>query len=471
MRGSAAAGLPRRLFLSFESSAPAAADFSLPRYHPGLKNDCEKADSTRMAESDRNPPIPRTEGRSFFAGPDAFEPTVLAWRPAAEWQDVQGQVIRSDAGMADLLLALVRDTTAARNDEVRLLEVINESAFRAFPHATHHVLGTVDPESGDLRTRVAREKGGATPQVAVSRTIAARVMKEGCAILFVHGQGQIDATTSIVLSKMETAICAPLMGTDRAFGVIQLDVRHPGKGRFTREDMDLLSVFASQVGLALEHLAMHQQQRRAFQSTIHALVHSLSLKDPEAARHSERVQAVSVEIGESMGLDARAMDVLSVAALLHDLGKQGVRDEVLFKPGKLTPEEREEVDRHAAHTQGILDMIEYPVELRDVPQIAAYHHEKLDGTGPLGIAGDDIPLAARIISVADVFDALLSPRVYKQPFAPEAVLDILTRGRGIDWDERVVDIVAQRLLELESVAKGRVAPASAEEDEEQRRAA
>lgn len=395
---------------------------------------------------------------------------MLAWRPAAEWQDVQGQVIRSDAGMAELLLALVRDTTAARNDEARLLKVVTESAFRAFPHATHHVLATVDPETSELRTRVARERGGATPQVAVSNTIAERVMMEGCAILFVHGQGHIDATASILLSRLETAICAPLMGHDRPFGVIQLDVRHPGKGRFTREDMDLLSVFASQAGLALEHLAMHQQQRRAFQSTIHALVHSLSLKDPEAARHSERVQAVSVEIGRAMRLDDRELDVLSVAALLHDLGKQGVRDEVLFKPGKLTLEEREEVDRHAAHTQGILDMIEYPAELRDVPRIAAYHHEKLDGTGPFGILGDDIPLAARIISVADVFDALLSPRVYKMPFAPEAVLDILTRGKGIDWDERVVDIVAGQLLELEAVAKGRIAPGSAEDDEERKAA-
>lgn len=424
-----------------------------------------------MAESEFSPSPRGPEPRGVHAGQDNFEPTVLAWRPAAEWQRVQGQVIRSDAGMADLLLALVRDTTEARNDEARLLEVITASAFRAFPHATHHVLATMDPRSGDLQTRTAREKSGETPEIAVSRTIAARVMEEGCAILFVHGQGQIDTTASIVLSRLETAICAPLMGSERAFGVIQLDVRHPGKGRFTRDDLDLLSVFASQVGLALEHLELHQQQRRAFQSTIHALVHSLSLKDPEAARHSERVQAVSVEIGKSLGLDARAMDVLSVSALLHDLGKQGVRDEVLFKPGKLTAEEREEVDRHAAHTQGILDMIEYPAELRDVPRIAAYHHEKLDGTGPFGIVGEDIPLEARIISVADVFDALLSPRVYKMPFSPEAVLDILTRGKGVDWDAQVVDVVAERLHELELVAKGHVAPGSIEDDEEQRRAA
>lgn len=423
-----------------------------------------------MVPPEQSRASPADDGRAFFAGNDAFEPTVLAWRPAAEWQDVQGQVIRSDAGMAELLLGLVRDTTAARNNEAQLLAVITESAFHAFPHATHHVLATLDPENGELRTRIARERGGATPPVAASRAIVERVMSEGCAILFVHGQGHIDATASILLSRLETAICAPLMGNDRAFGVIQLDVRHPGKGRFTREDMDLLSVFASQVGLALEHLAMHQQQRRAFQSTIHALVHSLSLKDPEAARHSERVQAVAVEIGRGMRLDERELDVLSVAALLHDLGKQGVRDEVLFKPGKLTLEEREEVDRHAAHTQGILDMIEYPSELRDVPRIAAYHHEKLDGTGPFGIAGEDIPLAARIISVADVFDALLSPRVYKQPFAPEAVLDILTRGKGVDWDARVVDIVAGQLLELEAVAKGRIAPGSVEDDEERKAA-
>src|SRR6185436_5469318 len=166
-------------------------------------------------------------------------------------------------------------------------------------------------------------------------------------------------------------------------------------------------------GLALENLWLHQQQHRAFHSTISALVHSLTLKDRAAAQHSERVQRLSLVIGRQLRLSPAEAEVVSVAALLHDVGKQGVRDEVLFKPGRLTLEERQEMDQHATHTQDILDMIQYPAELWDVPRIAAYHHEKMDGTGPFGISGDNIPLAARIISVADVFDALVSDRPYR----------------------------------------------------------
>jgi len=406
------------------------------------------------------------EGRAFYAGETAYEPTVLAWRPLHEWGDVQGQVIRSDAGVAELLLGFVRETAAARNDEQRLLEVVAEYAFRAFPNATHHLLLARDEPDGELRTLVAQKRDGASPQhVAASRTIVERVMKEGCALLYANEHGGLDATQSIVLSRMETAICAPLMDSREPFGVIQLDVRRPARGRFTREDVDLLSVFASQVGLALEHLRMYQQQRRAFESTLSALVHSLTLKDPEAAHHSERVQAVAVELGRTLGLDANDLETLRVASLLHDLGKQGVRDEVLFKPERLTDEEREEMSLHAAHTQNILDKIVYPEELRDVPRVAAYHHEKLDGTGPFGIAGEDIPLAARIISVADVFDALLSPRVYKQPLPPDEVLAMLDQGRDVDWDPRVVDALRLRLpAVMASVYAAPDATAGGEED-------
>ena len=115
------------------------------------------------------------------------------------------------------------------------------------------------------------------------------------------------------------------------------------------------------------------------------------------------MQAVSLALGRRLGLSSVELETLSVAALLHDLGKQGVRDELLFKPERLTEAETAEMAQHAAYTQSILDMIEYPEELREVPRIAAYHHEKLDGSGPFGLREPDIPVQARIISVADVF--------------------------------------------------------------------
>jgi len=215
-------------------------------------------------------------------------------------------------------------------------------------------------------------------------------------------------------------------------------VRRPKRGRFTKEDMDLLTVFANQASLSLEHLRVLQQQQQAFASTINALLHSLTLRDPETARHSERVQEVAVWIGRQLKLDAERLEVLRVAALLHDLGKQGVSDEVLFKPDRLTDLERAEMATHAAHTQNILDRIVYPVPLRDVPKIAAWHHEKMDGTGPFALPGAEIPLESRILSVADVFDALLSPRPYREALSPRRALLIIENGENVDWDPEII---------------------------------
>jgi len=378
------------------------------------------------------------EELSFLQTEEAPTPTVLAWRPAEDWAGVRDLVVRTDARVAELMLTLVRETAAARNDEARLLHVIARFAFQAFPNATHHVLVARDHDDAPLRTLIATAKSGDGSRVPLSRTIVERVMRDGHALLYVQGSGTVSASESIMLSRLETAIVTPLMGSRQPFGVLQLDIRRPARGRFTPDDMEMLSVFASQVGLALEHLWLYQQQQRAFQSTISALVHSLLLKDPDSARHSERVQKVSLAIGRRLALSPVDTETLSVASLLHDLGKQGVSDEVLFKPGKLTAEERQEMDLHAAYTQGILDMIEYPAHLWDVPRIAAYHHEKMDGSGPFGVEGEDIPLVARIISVADVFDALVSERSYKSALKPREALALLRRGQGHDFDPQVV---------------------------------
>jgi HD-GYP domain-containing protein (c-di-GMP phosphodiesterase class II) len=392
------------------------------------------------------------EELTFLQGEEANAPTVLAWRPAEDWGDVRGLVVRTDARVAELMLSLVRETAAARTEEARLLDVIARFAFRAFPNASHHVLVARDHDEAPLRTLIAAAKSGDHSRVPLSRTIVDRVLRNGHAMLYVQGPDPSREAESIVLSRLETAIVAPLMGSRKPFGVLQLDVRRPARGRFTQEDMEMLSVFASQVGLALEHLWLHQQQQRAFQSTISALVHSLLLKDPESAKHSERVQLVSLAIGRRLGLPPTETEILSVASLLHDLGKQGVSDEVLFKPGKLTAEEKQEMDLHAAYTQSILDMIEYPANLWDVPRIAAYHHEKIDGSGPFGVVGDDIPRTARIISVADVFDALVSSRRYKSAMSPQDVLALLKRGQGHDWDAVVVralrDVAGEVLREV-----------------------
>lgn len=419
-------------------------------------------------------PIPiefAPEELRFLQSSGTAEPTVLASHSAADGEDVRGLVERTDARVAELLLALVRETSEARDDEEQLLGVIANFAFRAFPQATHHLLVAREHEEAPLRRLIATARGGAGVRVPLSRTIVERVMTEGCALLYVQAQQGGPSSESIVMTRLETAIIAPLMSKGRSFGILQLDVRRPVKAVFTTEDMQMLSVFASQVSLSLEHLWVHRQQQLAFQSTIAALVHSLTLKDEDTAKHSARVQRIALHIAGQLGLGAVETEVLSTAALLHDLGKQGVSDEVLFKTGKYTPEERAEMELHAAHTQGILDMIQYPSHLWDVPRIAAYHHEKLDGTGPFGVAGQDIPMAARIIAVADVFDALASTRRYRAAMPPAEVLAKLEQGKGTDFDPVIVDALAAALDDVMLEVYGVESPGRSDDDASERRAA
>jgi HD-GYP domain-containing protein (c-di-GMP phosphodiesterase class II) len=235
---------------------------------------------------------------------------------------------------------------------------------------------------------------------------------------------------------------------------MQLDVRGKKRGTFATKDVDRIAVFAHHVALVLDNHRLYLEQRQAFESTISALVHSLSLKDADTANHSVRVRDVSVHLGKALELTEAQIDTLRVAALLHDLGKHGIRDEVLLKPGRLSQPEREEMSEHSELTQTILDKITFPGHMKDVPILAAYHHEKMDGSGPYKLAGDAIPIQSRIIAVADVFDALVSARVYKKPLPPEQALTILDQGRNLEFDPLIIDTLKSLLSNIMAAVYG-----------------
>jgi hypothetical protein len=367
------------------------------------------------------------------------ELTVLHSRSLSDLDLVQAHLMESDGRVADLFLRLVRATSMLTADVGELFSVLSRFTFETFPQATHFALARLDPVSGDLRPVLVRDRKGTVPAVALSHTLVRKVMDEGLSVLYCRDQGSFESTESIRLSRISAAICAPLCVRGETIGLLQLDIRHPGKGGFGRKEVDLLAVFANHVALVLDNFALREQQRDAFESTIHALVHSLSLKDPETAAHSERVRELSVRIGRAMGLVGSDLEALRVAAILHDMGKQGIRDEIVFKPARLLPEECDEMARHTGYTEDILNKIRYPGHLKDVPLIAAYHHEKMDATGPYKVPGDRIPVQSRIISVADIVDALLSARAYKKPMPMRQVLVILEQGRDTAWDGAVID--------------------------------
>lgn len=372
--------------------------------------------------------------------------TIMASRGDLDLGRIQDDIISADPSVARRFLRFVRDTHGVTSTSP-LLDAIASFVFEAFPAATHQTLVVRDSERG-IVPMLTRSRGGSSGAVRPSATVIDRVMDEGVALLFARDEFEVDGTDSVQQQGIETAIAAPLGGRSAAFGAIQLDVRSSSCGAFSKRDLDLLTAVAGHVALVLENLRLHAEQRTALESTINALVHSLSWKDPSTAEHSKRVRDIARIVGRELGLDESALEVLSMAAILHDLGKHGVPDEILFKPGALTPEEQEEVSKHAEYTQAILDEIFFPLHLRQVPQIAAWHHERMDGKGTYGIPGAELPVQARIIGACDAFDALFSDRPYREGRSVEEVLEILAEGRGVQWDADVVDTLCAMAAEI-----------------------
>ncbi len=205
-----------------------------------------------------------------------------------------------------------------------------------------------------------------------------------------------------------------------------------------------ITVLAKRINFTVEEIEKYikrlesliRYNKRLFISTITALAAAIDAKDEYTRGHSERVTKFSVIIGKYLGLNAIELERIKVAGLLHDIGKIGIDDKILRKPGILTAEEFEEMKKHPVIGYNILEPIK---ELKEINKGVKYHHEKWDGSGyPEGLKGEQIPLIARIIAVADTFDAMTSRRPYQDPMEPEFVRDKIMDFAGIRYDRRVV---------------------------------
>jgi len=165
------------------------------------------------------------------------------------------------------------------------------------------------------------------------------------------------------------------------------------------------------------------------------------------------VTIYAVRLAEAIGLDAQAIQSLIKGAFLHDVGKIGVRDNILLKPGRLDKDEFEIMKTHVRHG---LDIVKRSAWLQDATDVVGYHHEKYNGQGYYdGLTGEEIPIAARIFAIADVFDALTSERPYKEPFSFEKTMAILNEDKGTHFDPNLVDTFARMASDLYKEFSGR----------------
>jgi len=263
--------------------------------------------------------------------------------------------------------------------------------------------------------------------------------------LLVNDIGQIESTHSnrsfafALQTGAKALICCPIAYEDESLGVLAVD-NYRSKRPLLESDMNMLMGIAPQIGICLHNVRLAETRVQQFQSIILALVASTEARDPLTAGHSQKVTEYSIGICRELGLPHEYTEMIRVAATLHDYGKIGIYDAILKKPGRLTSEEYEVVKTHAAKTREILQQIHFEGIYRDVPIIAGAHHEKIDGTGyPNRLRGESIPLGARIIAVADVFEALTSKRHYREPMAYQEVRNHLIDNSGAHFDRSCVD--------------------------------
>jgi len=189
---------------------------------------------------------------------------------------------------------------------------------------------------------------------------------------------------------------------------------------------------------------------------VYRLARAAEYRDEHTGNHIQRISLYCVAIGERLGLTERQLDLLRYGSILHDIGKLGIPDEILLKPGSLTPEEWEIMKKHTIIGAEILKgtRIAY---LKAGEKIALYHHERWDGKGyPFGLKGENIPLIARIVSVADVFDALTSKRPYRDAMDTETAFEFIASGKGTQFDPLVVDAflgIKNQILEIKELYK------------------
>lgn len=232
-------------------------------------------------------------------------------------------------------------------------------------------------------------------------------------------------------------LVVPLISGNESLGAALFG--RPLSDTFRTGDCSMAEAVMGQVAITAHKMRLFQDLQQMSFDVVGALVNAIDAKDNYTGGHSDRVARWSVMLGKALNMDEDDLQMLAWAGRLHDVGKIGVRDDVLGKPGRLTPEEFEHVKMHPAISYEVLKPIR---RLAHVLNGVRHHHEAWDGSGyPDGLAGQQIPLEARIIQTADVFDALTSSRSYREAFTLEKALRIMRAGAGEKFDPNLVELL------------------------------
>jgi putative nucleotidyltransferase with HDIG domain len=275
----------------------------------------------------------------------------------------------------------------------------------------------------------------------VFRTTAAWVVEHEEPLLIEAG-AKVPEGVPPLLDGLRSYIAFPLRTAKATIGVLNL-VRLKEHESFANVDLEIVNVLSSQASISIENVRLYQNIRDNYLKTIRAFALAVEAKDRYTHGHSENVMKYTIVLARALGLPDYEIELVKYAGLLHDIGKIGISEAILNKQGRLTDEEFNEIKKHPE--LGIRIISDVPFLKALVPMVL-HHHEYFNGSGyPRGLGGEDIPIGARILCVADAYEAMTSNRPYRKALPNDIAIEILRKEKGTQFDPHMVDIFLEIL--------------------------
>jgi HD-GYP domain-containing protein (c-di-GMP phosphodiesterase class II) len=366
------------------------------------------------------------------------------------------------------LLALLRaghHLCSLENEEDLLHSILNDAVSTLDAQRGAIVLaeGPSEGPTGPLRLRALASGHSQVPsRPGFSQNLAQRSYNRGESILCcsVEEDPELAGARSIAEGTMASVLCILLRTPRKKLGVLHLD-RGPLQKPFTKDELHLADAMAAHVSAGIESAQLLKKQRELFYATITMLAQAVEMRDEYTGNHTARVTEFSYLLAEQLDIPHEDLRWIRIGTPLHDIGKIFIDDSILKKPGKLTPAEFEIMKTHT--TKGA-KMIEQVVDLALARPIVLSHHERWDGKGyPEGLKGEEIPRLARIVAVADAFDAMTTDRPYRKGMSAEAAFAEVEKMRGLQFDPEAatafLKIKARIIQEMQSEPKRVALPA------------
>jgi putative nucleotidyltransferase with HDIG domain len=326
-----------------------------------------------------------------------------------------------------------------------LLELILNTSIKEFEADCGTIFLAME-ESGPLELRASVGFDGSEFSAMVlehCREIARQTAEKSTSLIIDDPEIEFDWGEQTIKSSM----CQPLLSKGKVLGTIAV-VRYNNNHAFTPGQLTGLALLSSKAATAVENSRLYEDLKKTYLSTVEALANAVEARDPYTRGHIERVYLLSRAIAEELGWNEEQLGYLKIGALLHDIGKIGVPDSILNKPGPLTEEESEIMKKHPTIGAKMVESISF---LKPALPYILYHHERHDGRGyPLGLVGDDIPVPGRLLAVVDTIDAMTSDRPYRKGKPLAAAMEEIRHYSGTQFNPTVVEAC------LSAYAKGKL---------------